>query len=102
VIEYLVTGRVVGGSVQRRADYTVERRQVLRFYTANAAWLTFDEGTRGDSGSREGRRPDGARQAVFDDTGGTDSLDQIASHVGRRQGRLVRSAVCLGSVGIGS
>ena len=25
----------------------MERRQVLRFYTANAAWLTFDEGTRG-------------------------------------------------------
>jgi predicted amidohydrolase YtcJ len=46
-IEYLVTGRAVGGSVQRRADYAVERSQVLRFYTANAAWLTFDEETRG-------------------------------------------------------
>jgi predicted amidohydrolase YtcJ len=47
MIEYLVTGRVVGGSVQRRADYAVERSQVLRCYTANAAWLTFDERTRG-------------------------------------------------------
>jgi predicted amidohydrolase YtcJ len=46
-IEYHVTGRAVGGSVQRRADYAVERGQVLRFYTANAAWMTFDEETRG-------------------------------------------------------
>jgi predicted amidohydrolase YtcJ len=46
-IEYHVMGRAVGGSVQRRADYAVERSQVLRFYTANAAWLTFDEETRG-------------------------------------------------------
>ncbi len=46
-IEYHVTGRAVGGSVQRRPDYAVTRSQVLRFYTANAAWLTFDEDTRG-------------------------------------------------------
>jgi predicted amidohydrolase YtcJ len=46
-IEYLVTGRAVGGSVQRRADFAVTRSQVLRFYTANAAWLTFEEETRG-------------------------------------------------------
>jgi predicted amidohydrolase YtcJ len=46
-IEYLVTGRAVGGSIQRRADFAVTRSQVLRFYTANAAWLTFDEDTRG-------------------------------------------------------
>jgi predicted amidohydrolase YtcJ len=46
-IEYHVTGRAVGGSVQRRPDYAVMRSQVLRFYTTNAAWLTFDEDTRG-------------------------------------------------------
>jgi hypothetical protein len=51
-IEYLVTGRAVGSSVQMRADYAVGRGQVLRFYTANAAWRTF-RGGEGNSGSRE-------------------------------------------------
>lgn len=46
-IEYHVTGTAIGGSVQRRADYAVDRNQVLRFYTANAAWLSFEEGRRG-------------------------------------------------------
>jgi len=46
-IEYHVTGRAVGGSIQRRPDFAETRSQVLRFYTANAAWLTFDEDTRG-------------------------------------------------------
>jgi hypothetical protein len=97
-IEYLVTGRAAGGSVQRRADYAVERRQVLRFYTANAAWLTFDEETKGNSGSREGRRPRSARPADSDDACGSDPYDQIAFDFGWRKGRLVRRAVQLGSV----
>lgn len=46
-IEYHVTGRAVGGSVQRRADLALTRAQALRLYTANAAWVTFDEDSRG-------------------------------------------------------
>jgi predicted amidohydrolase YtcJ len=46
-IEYQVTGRAVGRSVQRRPDLGVTREEALRFYTANAAWLTFDENRKG-------------------------------------------------------
>jgi predicted amidohydrolase YtcJ len=46
-IEYLIGGTSAGAAVQRRADYSITRSQVLRFYTANGAWLTFDEGRRG-------------------------------------------------------
>ena len=46
-IEYHVTGRAIGGSVQRRPDFALTRRQALRLYTSSAAWVTFDEGERG-------------------------------------------------------
>jgi len=46
-IEYHVTGRAAGGSVQRRANLALTRAQALRLYTANAAWVTFDEDSRG-------------------------------------------------------
>lgn len=46
-IEYHVTGRSVGGSVQRRAEYKLTREEALRLYTANAAWITSDEPQRG-------------------------------------------------------
>jgi predicted amidohydrolase YtcJ len=46
-IEYLITGTSIGSAVQRSPEYSVTRNQVLRFYTANAAWLTFDEAGRG-------------------------------------------------------
>lgn len=46
-IEYHVTGRSVGGMVQRRADLQLSREEALKLYTANAAWLTFDEQRRG-------------------------------------------------------
>lgn len=46
-IEYHVTGRAVGGAVQRRADHLLTREEALRLYTANAAWLTFSEPHRG-------------------------------------------------------
>lgn len=46
-IEYHVTGRSVGGAVQRRADYQLAREEALRLYTANAAWVAFDEDKRG-------------------------------------------------------
>ena len=46
-IEYHVTGRSVGGAVQRRADYLLTRDEALKLYTANAAWVTADENRRG-------------------------------------------------------
>ena len=46
-IEYHVTGRSVGGAVQRRQDYLLSREEALRLYTANAAWISFDETKRG-------------------------------------------------------
>jgi predicted amidohydrolase YtcJ len=46
-IEYHITGRAIGGSVQRRPDFALTRQQALRLYTSAAAWVTFDEGDRG-------------------------------------------------------
>ncbi|MBS0474945.1 MAG: amidohydrolase [Proteobacteria bacterium] len=46
-IEYQVTGTAVGGVVQRRKDLAVTREEALKLYTANAAWLAFDEERRG-------------------------------------------------------
>ena len=46
-IEYHVTGRAIGGSVQRRPEYALTRQQALRLYTSSAAWVTLDEGDRG-------------------------------------------------------
>ena len=95
-IEYLVTGRAIGGSVQRREDYALERSQVLRFYTANAAWLTFDEETRGTL--EVGKVAD---LAVLDKPFLTMSVDQI--HTTRSLltlvgGKIVWSEAPFGSV----
>ena len=46
-IEYHITGRSVGGAVQRRADYLLTRDEALKLYTANAAWVSSDETRRG-------------------------------------------------------
>jgi predicted amidohydrolase YtcJ len=46
-IEYHITGRAIGGSVQRRPDFALTRQQALRLYTSGAAWVTFDEDDRG-------------------------------------------------------
>lgn len=46
-IEYHVTGRSVGGAVQRRQDFLLSREEALRLYTASAAWVIFDETKRG-------------------------------------------------------
>jgi predicted amidohydrolase YtcJ len=46
-IEYRVTGRPVGRSVQTANDAGVSRLEALRLYTANAAWISFDEAKRG-------------------------------------------------------
>ncbi len=46
-IEYAVNGRSLGGAVQRRSEYLLTREGALRLYTANAAWVTFDEAERG-------------------------------------------------------
>ena len=55
-IEYHITGRSVGGVIQRRADYLLSRAEALRLYTANAAWVTADEAVRGTLSP--GRRAD--------------------------------------------
>jgi predicted amidohydrolase YtcJ len=46
-IEYHVIGRSLGGAVQRRTDYLLSREEALKLYTANAAWIAFDEHDRG-------------------------------------------------------
>jgi predicted amidohydrolase YtcJ len=46
-IEYAITGCSLGRAVQRRADFLLSREEALRLYTANAAWVTFDEEERG-------------------------------------------------------
>ena len=46
-IEYQVTGRSLGGAVQRRSDLLLTSEQALKLYTANAAWMAFAEDTRG-------------------------------------------------------
>ena len=83
-------------TVQRREDYALERSQVLRFYTANAAWLTFDEATRGTL--EVGKVAD---LAVLDKPFLTMSVDQI--HTTRSLltlvgGKIVWSEAPFGSV----
>jgi predicted amidohydrolase YtcJ len=46
-LEYYVIGHAVGGTVRRRSDLLLSRLQALRLFTANAAWMTFDEDHRG-------------------------------------------------------
>ena len=46
-IEYHVTGQSAGAAVRRRSDFLLTREEALRLYTANAAWITFDERHRG-------------------------------------------------------
>jgi predicted amidohydrolase YtcJ len=46
-IEYRITGQPVGKSVPPRDDAGISRLEALRLYTANAAWVTFDENVRG-------------------------------------------------------
>lgn len=46
-IEYQVTGRSLGGVVQRRSDLLLTPEQALTLYTRDAAWLAFAEDKRG-------------------------------------------------------
>lgn len=46
-IEYHVSGCSVGNIVCRPSEQLLTREEALRLYTANAAWLTFDEQRRG-------------------------------------------------------
>ena len=46
-IEYRVTARPVGKSVQPSNNAGISRLDALRLYTANAAWVSFDENKRG-------------------------------------------------------
>jgi hypothetical protein len=63
-IEYHVTGRAIGGSVQRRPEFALTRQQALRLYTSSAAWVTSDEGDRG--AIEPGRLADLAKLEVGD------------------------------------
>lgn len=46
-IEYQLTGRSLGGAVQCKVQYLLTREEALKLYTANAAWIAFDERERG-------------------------------------------------------
>ncbi|HWD13988.1 amidohydrolase [Pseudochrobactrum sp. sp1633] len=46
-IEYHVTGRSLGGAIQKPRDQLLSREEALELYTKNAAWIGFAEKTRG-------------------------------------------------------
>ncbi|MBB3013665.1 amidohydrolase [Cupriavidus alkaliphilus] len=46
-LEFHVGGYSIGREVRRHADFRLSRLEALRLYTANAAWISFDEGSRG-------------------------------------------------------
>ena len=46
-LEYRVTGRPVGKSVKPPVEAGISRLDALRIYTSNAAWVSFEENTRG-------------------------------------------------------
>lgn len=46
-IEYHVTGRSLGGAIQKPLDQLLSRQEALGLYTKNAAWIGFAEGNRG-------------------------------------------------------
>ncbi|QEZ43505.1 amidohydrolase [Cupriavidus oxalaticus] len=46
-LEFHVGGYAIGKAVRRREDFRLTRLEALRLYTANAAWISFDENARG-------------------------------------------------------
>ncbi|WP_444634685.1 amidohydrolase [Cupriavidus oxalaticus] len=46
-LEFHVGGYAIGKKVRRREDFRLTRLEALRLYTANAAWISFDENARG-------------------------------------------------------
>lgn len=46
-IEYHVTGRSLGGAIQKPASQLLSREESLQLYTRNAAWIGFAEQDRG-------------------------------------------------------
>lgn len=46
-IEYHVTGRSLGGAIQKPESQLLSREEALRLYTKNAAWIGFAEQQRG-------------------------------------------------------
>ena len=46
-IEYHVTGRSLGGAIQKNRDQLLSREEALELYTKNAAWIGFADKTRG-------------------------------------------------------
>ncbi|SOY53423.1 amidohydrolase [Cupriavidus taiwanensis] len=46
-LEFHVGGYSIGKEVRRKEDFRLSRLEALRLYTANAAWISFDEASRG-------------------------------------------------------
>ncbi|SPC07020.1 amidohydrolase [Cupriavidus taiwanensis] len=46
-LEFHVGGYSIGKEVRRKEDFRLSRLEALRLYTANAAWISFDETSRG-------------------------------------------------------
>ncbi|AEI83059.1 metallo-dependent Hydrolase (plasmid) [Cupriavidus necator N-1] len=46
-LEFHVSGYAIGKEVRRREEFRLTRLEALRLYTANAAWISFDENVRG-------------------------------------------------------
>lgn len=88
-IEYMVTGTSLGGVVQKADDQLLTREEALRLYTANAAWLSFAEDTRGTLSA--GKQAD---LAVLDQpflTMPADQIDSIRSDLTLVNGEIVHN-----------
>ena len=86
-IEYHVTGRSLGGVIQKPQDQLLTREEALRAYTRNAAWIGFAEKSRGTL--TEGKLAD---LAVLDKpflTIPSDEIDSVRSVLTIVDGRVV-------------
>ncbi|MEK1867805.1 MAG: amidohydrolase family protein, partial [Ensifer adhaerens] len=94
-IEYHLTGRSLGGTVQKASDQLLTREEALRLYTRNAAWIAFAEEDRGTLSA--GKLAD---LAVLDKpymTMPVDEIDTIRSVLTLLGGKVVYDAGALRS-----
>ncbi|WP_199773036.1 amidohydrolase [Ensifer adhaerens] len=92
-IEYHLTGRSLGGTVQKADDQLLTRQEALRLYTRNAAWIGFAEEDRGTLSA--GKLAD---LAVLDKpymTMPADEIDTIGSVLTLLGGKVVHDAGAL-------